>query len=335
MKILVIGSEGFIGQYLIRDLKAAGHEIAGFDLCPGDAGKSGYRFIKGNLLNHEALKAAVTGCDLVVNLAAKHHDFGVSREEFFQINEEGTRVMLEVMAEAGIHRFVFFSSVAVYGDVDGESSELTPPDPCNDYGASKLAGERLIQDWAKGNHLREVLIIRPVVVYGPHNFANMFRLMDHIYRRRFLMVGRGDNIKSTAYVENLTAAAVFMIQRLRPGLEVVNYSDIPHRTSLEIANGICQALGRGPVRFHFPLGLAAALACPLDIMARILKKNLPVTSLRIKKFAQINTRHGSSRVRALGFRQKVTTEEGLKQMADWYLREGRFERKRCASGARV
>lgn len=354
MKILLIGSEGFIGRYMIRDLNAVGHAVIGFDLCAQDGGevlKGGvptgtpfendevpcreYQFVQGNLLDKEALRQAMEGCDLVMNLAAKHHDFGISREVFFQINEAGTKVILEVMTELQVRRLVFYSSVAVYGDVTEESSELTPPKPCNDYGASKLAGERLIQEWAKADGLREVLIIRPVVVYGPHNYANMFRLIDNIYRRRFVMVGKGDNIKSTAYVENLTAATVFVMKSMRPGLEVVNYSDYPQRTSLEIANIIQHELGRKPLSFRVPLGLAMMLAFPFDILAKVMKKNIPITAARIKKFAQMNTWHGSSRVRSLGFQQKATTEEGLKRMVQWYLNEGRLNRSRCASGAKA
>ena len=334
MKILIIGSEGFIGRYMVRDLKVKGHEITGFDICPEDAGKSGYRFVQGDLMDREGLRAAMQGVDMVVNLAAKHHDFGISREDFFLINEKGSQVILDVMSELGIRKFVFFSSVAVYGLHETATNEMTPMTPCNDYGDSKLAAENLIRKWSQGGQAREVLIVRPVVVYGPHNYANMFRLIDNIFRRRFVMVGKGENIKSTAYVENLTAAAVLMIEKMYPGYEVINYSDYPQRTSLEIANMIRRELGRPPMRFKFPLGLAMLLASPFDLLAKLTKKNIPITASRIKKFAQMNTWHGSDKVRSLGYQQVVSTEEGLARMVKWYLAEGRFHRERCASGKR-
>jgi len=335
MKILIIGSEGFIGRFMIRDLKAKGHEIVGFDLCPGDAGKSGYTFVQGNLLNAGDLRSAMQGADLVMNLAAKHHDFGISREDFFQINEAGTQVILDVLTECRIKKFIFFSSVAVYGLHDTATSEDTPLTPCNDYGKSKLAGETLIRQWAQADPSREVLVVRPVVVYGPHNYANMFRLIDNIYRRRFLMVGKGENIKSTAYVENLVEAAVFMMERMRPGYDIVNYSDYPQKRSLEIANIICGELGRPPLRFRFPLPLAVCLACPFDLLAKLTGKNIPITANRIQKFARMNTWHGSDKVRSLGYQQRFSTEEGLKRMVAWYLAEGRRYRERCSSGERI
>lgn len=332
MRILIIGSEGFIARYLIRDLKQAGHEIVGLDIRAEEGRKRNFEFFHEDLLNAEQLKKAAQGCDMVINLAAKHHDFGVSRDEFFLINETGIQVILDVLSELKITKFIFYSSVAVYGIHDDATSELTEKHPCNDYGESKLAGERLIEQWANADPSREVLIVRPVVVYGPYNYANMFRLIDNIYRRRFVMVGKGENIKSTAYVENLTASTVMMIRHMHPGVEIVNYSDYPHHKSLEIANMVQKELGRPPLKFRFPLWFAMAMAFPFDILAKLLNKNLPITAERIKKFAQMDTWHGSDKIRTLGFQQEFSTEDGLKNMVEWYLWEGRFNRSRCASG---
>ncbi len=351
MKILVIGSEGFIGRYMVRDLKAAGHEIVGFDLAPKDAGSHGdcpskkgpqgdcplplgYKFYQGNILSREELKIAAQGVDMVINLAAKHHDFGVSREDFFLINENGTQVMLDVMAELKIKKLVFYSSVAVYGDVENFSHEGMGEHPSNDYGQSKLAGEALIKQWAAKDSKREVLIVRPVVVFGPHNFANMFRLIDSIFHKRFILVGKGDNIKSVAYVENLVAATLFAMQKLRSGIEVVNYSDEPHKTSKQIADIIRAELGKKPLGFHLPLNLIYAFAYPIDVVAKLTKINFPITANRIKKFASPTT-HGSKKVRDLGFKQQFSIEDGLKNMVRWYLDEGIKERSRSASGPRV
>ena len=141
--------------------------------------------------------------------------------------------------------------------------------------------------------------------------------------------------KKIVVVENLTAATVFMMNHMKPGINAFNYSDYPHRKSLEIANIIQVELGRKPLGFRVPLGLAMALACPFDLLAKITGKNLPITANRIKKFAQMNTWHGSDKVRSLGFQQKISTEKGLNRMVQWYLAQGRSNRGRCSSGPRV
>ena len=333
-KILIIGSEGFIGRYMVRDLKAEGFHVSGFDIAPEDAGRSGYTFYKGSILSKEQLRVAMKGADMVINLAAKHHDFGVSKEDFFLINETGTQIMLDVMDELQIKRLVFYSSVAVYGETSDFSHEGMGEHPVNDYGRSKLAGEALIRAWAARDSACEVLVVRPVVVFGPYNFANMFRLIDNIYHNRFVLVGSGENVKSVCYVENLVSATVFMIKKMRPGAEVVNYSDQPHKTSREITNLIRAELGMRPLRFHLPLNLICALAFPIDIAARITNINFPITASRIRKFAS-STLHGSEKVRGLGFQQRYSVEEGLKNMVMWYVEQGRGRRDQSAAGPRA
>ena len=332
MKILIIGNEGFIGGHLSKLLKRNGHELVGLDILSDNSDSNGYFSHRGNILNESDVLKAAEGCSMVINLAAKHHDFGISREDFFMINETGTKNLLNCMAKLNIKKLVFYSTVAVYGLNDFEADEQTPYGPDNDYGESKLAGEKLIEAWSAEDTSREVLIVRPVVVYGPNNWANMFRLIDNIYLNRFLMVGNGRNEKSTAFVGNLIGATLHMIGKMNPGIERFNYSDQPQRTSLEIANIIKKELGRAPVKFKFPLGLAMALAYPFDVLAKILKKNLPITANRIKKFGS-NSLYASKYVRESGYEQAFTTEHGLAQMVEWYLEKGRFNRQRCAAGA--
>lgn len=332
MKILVIGNEGFIGGHMISRLKGEGHDIVGLDIVANNSDENGYFSYRGDILIEEDVMKVAEGCDMVIDLAAKHHDFGISREDFFLINEQGTRNWLSCLSKLGIKKIVYYSTVAVYGERDEESHEGMDLDPSNDYGESKKAGEDLIRQWAQEDGSREALIVRPVVVFGPHNYANMFRLIDNIHLNRFVMVGKGDNIKAVAYVENLVEATLLMMKRLKPGVETINYSDQPYKTSLEIANIIRKEMGKGPLRLKFPLGLAMCLAYPFDILAKAIKFNLPITANRIKKFNS-PTVHGSKKVRDLGFEQKVTTEEGLRKMVQWYLNDGRKNRSCCAAGA--
>ncbi|MCK5081842.1 MAG: NAD(P)-dependent oxidoreductase [Candidatus Omnitrophica bacterium] len=332
MKILVIGNEGFIAGHMIPRLREEGHDVVGLDVMANDNSENGYFAHRGDILIEEDVLKAARGCDMVINLAAKHHDFGILREEFFLINGQGTKNCLSCLSKLGIKKFLFCSTVAVYGERDEESHERMTLKPSNDYGESKKAGEDIVRQWADEDASREILIIRPVVVFGPHNYANMFRLIDNIYLNRFLMVGKGGNIKAVAYVENLVEAMLFMIKKMSSGVETINYSDQPHKISSEITNVIRQKLGRKPVRFRVPLGLAVCLAYPFDILARIVNFNFPITAKRIKKF-NAPTVHGSQKVRDLGFKQKVTTEEGLGRMVQWYLKDGYQNRFRCAAGS--
>ncbi|TES92791.1 MAG: NAD(P)-dependent oxidoreductase, partial [Candidatus Cloacimonadota bacterium] len=150
MKILIIGYTGFIGQFLTKKLIEKVHKIIGLDLkLPSEAQKKYCECITGNILSTDDVLKAAQGVDMIITLAAKHHDFGVTREEFFKVNEGGTEILLNCVSKLGIKKIVFYSTVAVYGSQKEPTSESIPPAPDNDYGESKLAAEKLIQKWVK------------------------------------------------------------------------------------------------------------------------------------------------------------------------------------------
>ncbi len=320
MTIAITGISGFIGRFLTRTLISKGYVLNGIDCVPYPEAGVG-RFIQGDFVEKEASRKLLPGCEAVIHLAAAHHDFGVSRQEFFRVNREGTRNILECASETGIKKFIFYSSVAVYGDSSEPTTEDTVPNPSNDYGESKLAAEQEVIQWAESDPRREVVIIRPGVVFGPENYANMYNLIDKIYRRQFLFIGKGGNIKSVAYVENLVAATVFLMNRMKPGVEIYNYTDYPQMTTKEIVGLILGHLGRKEPRVKLPLGPTLFFASVFDILAKITGYNFPITARRIKKF-NTPTHHQAEKIRREGFKAPVSLDEGFQRMIQWYVKKG-------------
>ena len=142
----------------------------------------------------------MNGCEAIIHLAATHADF---HKNYFTTNHDGTAVLLRAARQNKIQKLVFYSSVAVYGAESNGATEAQKPTPNAEYGASKLAAEDLIRAWAAENPNHSALIIRPTVVFGPYNFANVFNLMRQIDSGFYVNVGTGENIKSIAYVEKL------------------------------------------------------------------------------------------------------------------------------------
>lgn len=96
MKVLVVGNAGFIGSFLTSALLEEGHEVRGMDVDRPEDGERRYTFIRGSVLDNGDIFKAAQGCEVIINLAAKHHDFGVAEEEFFGVNEQGVRIFLIV-----------------------------------------------------------------------------------------------------------------------------------------------------------------------------------------------------------------------------------------------
>lgn len=315
MKILLTGGSGFIGSHFHNFIP---HEkLINLDIIPPKF-QHNTIFVKGDIRVKEDVRAALKDHDVktIISLAAKHHDFGIGHEEYFDTNEEGTRIICSAATERGIKEFVFFSSVAVYGPCERPSSEDQTPKPDAAYGASKLAAERVLTEWAAEDPERKVLIIRPTVVFGPNNVANMFNLIRQIDSGLYFHIGKADNIKSIAYVENIVQATLFLMERMTPGISILNYADEPQLTSREIAETIADELNK-KVRLTLPRWLALAVGLPFDFVIKLTGKNLPVSTARIKKL-NTQTFHSPARVLATGFRPPFTTSEGLRKMVRWY-----------------
>ena len=174
MKYCITGGSGFIGSYFCERLTADGHSISILDLIDPPTEVPHDHFVKGDVRDVDACRAALEGCDRMVHLAAAHHDFGIADQTYFDVNERGTQVLCDVMDELNIREAAFYSTVALYGGGKPPLHEGTTPDPQTPYGASKLAGEQVLQRWTEQGGGRRCLVIRPTVTFGRRNFANMY-----------------------------------------------------------------------------------------------------------------------------------------------------------------
>ena len=314
MNIFFTGASGFIGSHFHELIP--NNKIINLDKNEPKFSHSAH-FIKGNIRNKEDVELTLSSadCDIIISLAAEHKDFGVSEAEYFKTNEFGTKVLCDTATKYGIKKIIFYSSVAVYGDNKTPSNENTVPNPTNPYGASKLAGEKVLYQWASEDTSRSVLIIRPAVVYGERNVANMYRLINQINSGRYFNISEGKNVKSIAYVKNLVEATLFLMERMKPGVHIYNYSDKPQFTSLEIAKVITETLGKNnPITL--PYWLVCTMAIPFDVAIKFTGKDLPVSTRRVKKLCT-ETYHKADKIISAGFIPMYTNTDGLKRMIDW------------------
>jgi nucleoside-diphosphate-sugar epimerase len=318
MRILATGSSGFIARFLIPQLLSMGHEVIGVDIRLGPQFGDGFHFIQGNILDPDILNGSMGPIDLVIHLAAEHKDFGVPDSLYHKVNVDGTVNLLRCATRCAVRKFLLFSSVAVYGTTSVPTYEGLMPSPDLPYGASKLLAERAVLEWTQVGGNRASIIIRPTVVFGPFNYANMYRLIQAVAKRRYITVGDGRNIKSVAYVENLTSATVFLIDRMKAGVDTFNYSDTPHFTTNELVRCIAGQLGLRVPLVRIPKALALTCALPFDALAKATGRDLPLTAKRIEKFT-LATHHLAEKIRDQGYNQPYALEEGIHKTIEWYL----------------
>ena len=314
-KVLITGGSGFIGRYFINKLE--GKSITNLDLRAPDYDSTA-KFIKGDIRNKEVVKQALKGADTLIHLAAMHHDFGIKEHEYFDTNVGGAENLIAAADKAGLKTIINFSSVAVYGDKGnpGPTSERTKPSPQNAYGDSKLQAEKKFEEWAAKDPLRKLIIVRSTVVFGPHNLANVLNLIKAIDQGLYFHVGKGDNIKSLAYVENIVDAALFAEAKTPSGVLLFNYVDYPQLSSRAIATMQASLLGK-KIRMNLPLWLGVMLAKPFDLAISLSGRNLKVSSKRVKKLAT-QTFHNADLIREKGFKPEHSVEYGMGAMIRWY-----------------
>ena len=149
-RILVTGGAGYVGSTATAILADRGYEVVVFDdlsMGHADAVDPRATFIEGTLLDPDALRAALVGCEAVIHFAGKSL-VGESVEKpdlYHHVNVDGTANLLDAMSIHGIDKIVFSSSAATYGQpVDDPITEESVAAPTNPYGASKLEIDKMI-----------------------------------------------------------------------------------------------------------------------------------------------------------------------------------------------
>lgn len=319
MRIVVTGSAGFVGTNLIPRLQESGHEVVGVDRQKGTPDAVD-RVVLGDLKNQKVRQEALAGADAIVHLAAAKDDWGIDDDTFFFENLEVTQRLIEDARELDIHDWVFYSSVAAMGPGDEFRSEEAALEPNGAYGTSKMKAERLFREYAEECPEMSCVILRPSIIFGPGHFSytNVHRLIEAIRGGRFLMVGEGQAIKTTSYIENVIAATLYLWERRKKGVQTYIYVDEPVRTTEELVDDIYHLLGKRRPGVRIPLELAKSIAWVADVAADWTGINFPITASRIEKF-NTSTNYDASAIREDGFEQPVEIEEALRKTINWHL----------------
>jgi nucleoside-diphosphate-sugar epimerase len=319
----VTGATGGIGSVLCERLASRGWLVRALARPTSDTSMitavDGVTIVHCDLFDERSLTAAMSGCDAVFHLAAKVHAPDTEpRASFDKLNVEATRHVVNAALAAGVQSFVFFSTVAVYPESDELFDESSDVNPSTAYGATKLAAESIVLE--KKGQMR-VTILRLPVVYGPRDRGNVRRLIDAIARRRFVMPGKGANIKTMLAVDNAAHAAIEVALDPRAAGKIFIVTDEHASTLAEIVGAISAALKTPGMPLSVPTGVLYVLGRVADAIHRAAGISLPITRDQVAKLAA-NTRYSGELIRKeLGIRYPVRLEDGIEAAVDGYRRD--------------
>jgi dTDP-glucose 4,6-dehydratase len=257
VKVLVAGGAGFIGSAYVRHRLNADPEgsvrvldkltYAGRRENLGDLDERRCELVVADIADREAARAAIDGCDAVVNFAAESHvDRSIeSPGEFIQTDVFGTFILLEAARDAGI-RHLQISTDEVYGSIDdGSFTEASPLDPSSPYSASKAGGDLLVGAFQR-TYGAEALIVRGSNNYGPRQYPEKLIplcILNALAGDPLPVYGDGLQVRNWLWVEDFAAAIDAALERGKPG-ELYNVGGPDELANIDVVKGILELTGR-------------------------------------------------------------------------------------------
>jgi nucleoside-diphosphate-sugar epimerase len=309
MRIVVTGATGFVGRELAERLSREGHQL----LLQVRAGATSPLLAFGELMVTPSIETISTsawrdhlkGVDAVVHIAAiAHIGPSVPENAYNAVNRDASGRLAEAAAAEGIKHFVFFSSIRaqVGATSDVVQTELTPPEPTEAYGHSKLEAEGLIRRW-----LPQATILRPAVIVGPQPKGNLATLLKLAALPVPLPLGALRAPQAMVSLDGVIDAVLLALDNPAMSGETYCLAQIPHLSLTEILTALRQGLGR-------PRWLLPAPAPLLGLLLKVVGR----AAMAKKLSAGLSV--DASKLMALGWQPREDLKTVLQRMGAAYIR---------------
>lgn len=264
--VLVTGASGFIGHHLCRHLLAGGRPVRGFSRSERDSApplrsvqNDGEEYVRGDILDPEALRVACAGIGVVFHLAGAAQTADRRNPQAMKTNVEGTRNLLAAARAAGARRLVLVSS-ALAAELDHGHA----PGRAGDYARSKWEAERLVLE-ANGPDGLLTTVLRPAPVYGPGMKGGIARMIRLIHARRLPPLPKLDRGFSLAGVDDVCRAAILASESLLAPGQCWMLTDLQHYTANAVEQAIYDALDRKKPGWRTPAVVFFAASAMLQL----------------------------------------------------------------------
>lgn len=230
--------------------------------------------------------------DLIANFAAIHREPGHADSEYFDTNIKGAENICTWAEKVHCKDIIFTSSISAYGPGETEKTENSLTVPTSPYGCSKLVAEKIHQIWlAHDRKNRNLVIVRPGVVFGPGEGGNVTRLIRSVLKGYFFYIGNRNTRKSGVYVKELCNAMLWALnqQKLQNRhFTLFNMSMNPGPSIQEYVETVCNVSGVHRLILSAPFIFILASAYLIDFVAQVFRIHHPFKPLRVKKLTMTN-----------------------------------------------
>lgn len=276
--------------------------------------------VAGDIGRPESLLSAVQGADIVVHAAGLLHVRRIA--EFYQINRDGTRNLLQASARANVKRFIFISTNAAQGFAPDGNTRLKEDGACHPrshYGISKYQAELLVRE-SHESKILETVILRPGMFYGPPVPQRHIDIFQKIQSGRFPVLGHGRYMRSLTYIDHLVQGVELALEHPRANGQIYYIADRNPYSLIDILEAMASAL-QVPLRVWRLPEFLAECACFMDW--QLSKMGLYSMPLHL---AGESTRHLPCDIRKaeteLGYRPTMEIKEGYARAVQWCRQKG-------------
>ncbi|NER59537.1 SDR family oxidoreductase [Pseudomonas sp. MAFF212428] len=249
--IFLTGASGFVGRTVLKRLIASGCSVTAAlraNAVSPEPSVAVFEFERFD--DQRDWVSVLTGHDIVIHCAARVHvmqdDARDPLAAYRRVNVDGTLALARHAAAAGVKRFIFLSSIKVNGEGTGRGHAYCADDvpaPCDPYGISKLEAEQGLHAVGRETGM-EVVVIRPVLVYGPGVKANVLSMMRWIDKGVPLPFGAIDNRRSLVAVDNLVDLISVCVDHPRAANQTFLVSDGEDVSTSELLRNMARALNK-------------------------------------------------------------------------------------------
>ena len=325
---VIFGGTGFIGSFFARNLI----EEHGFEMVYLFDNESisvkEFEFRKKMIENDSQIQMILgdvketiewipdESIDLIGNFAAVHREPGHEGYEYYECNLLGAENVCDWAERVGCNKMIFSSSIAPYGPSEEVRDERSIPIPTTAYGSSKLAAEKIHQIWQAKEERRQLVIVRPGVVFGPGEGGNVSRLIKAVRKRYFFYMANRDTRKAGIYVKELCRAMMWVLNSEKSkadGVSLFNMSMNPGPSIEEYVTSIARVAKMNVWIPSVPSIMLFMIAYLVDFIAKPLGIMHPFSPVRIRKLIRSNNILPTYLVEN-GYDYKYTLDEAF---ADW------------------
>lgn len=324
-RILVTGATGRIGRRLVAELIGQGHQVAVLTrsvdaarrLWPDQATEARV----GDLIDPTSLVSVCADIDTLFHLAS--HSPGPDEPDLYEVpahwsvTAEGTANLMARVADSGIRRIVYLSSIKAMGDAAGAqgrpADESVTAVPDSLYGRAKLTAEASVLAVGCGGD-RHATVLRLPMVYGL-DLGNLARMVRAIAARRFPPWPRIANHRVAIHVDDAIAAAILVAAHPSAAGQVYLVTDGRDYSTRWIYEQTCLALGRPVPRWAIPAPVLWAAAAFGDLAERLTRRRMPLTLEGLAKLTGDAWFSSVKLERDLGFRPRHCMEREIQRLA--------------------